>query len=375
MSRIYKQPTGRFKLVWDEPAGDGAFRQRSKTFDRKGDAETWEDERRRRRQLGPAFALTMEPTTLIQFLAGPFRTVTLGLAPATRAKYVWALEQHLGALLDTPLTEITVPRLAEEQQRLLDAGASAYTIRLAFGMLATVLDVAVEHQRIGANPARGMRFVKRHTPREVQPLSPRELEQLLGDVLATAGANERWGQRGYVIGLLGGHAGLRPMEIRNVPWHAHRDGMLHIRVEDTKDTAARPRAIALPAVTDRALKEWRLRSGGRGRDPIVGEMTDSALKQWGVKTLRRHVERITDGRITDATTYTLRHSHASQLHYAGYTVPSAARRLGHKQQTHMKHYAHVIDAIEGERYDGLDELIAAARAPRQERLRNDQPAQ
>ena len=61
-------------------------------------------------------------------------------------------------------------------------------------------------------------------------------------------------------------------------------------------------------------------------------------------------------------TYTLRHSHASALHYAGFTVPEAARRMGHSAVKHLDTYAHVIDAISGQRYPDLDDLIAAARA-------------
>jgi hypothetical protein len=44
------------------------------------------------------------------------------------------------------------------------------------------------------------------------------------------------------------------------------------------------------------------------------------------------------------------------------TVPEICRRLGHSQQTHFLHYAHVIDAITGQRYGDLDALIPAARA-------------
>jgi hypothetical protein len=38
------------------------------------------------------------------------------------------------------------------------------------------------------------------------------------------------------------------------------------------------------------------------------------------------------------------------------------RRLGHSQQTHFLHYAHVIDAIGGERFGDLDALISDTRA-------------
>jgi hypothetical protein len=43
-------------------------------------------------------------------------------------------------------------------------------------------------------------------------------------------------------------------------------------------------------------------------------------------------------------------------------VPEICRRLGHAQQTHFLHYAHVIDALAGIRYRDLDKLIAAAQA-------------
>jgi hypothetical protein len=50
------------------------------------------------------------------------------------------------------------------------------------------------------------------------------------------------------------------------------------------------------------------------------------------------------------------------LHYAGYTIPEAARRMGHAATLHLATYAHVIDALGDTRYDNLDALIAAARA-------------
>jgi hypothetical protein len=51
------------------------------------------------------------------------------------------------------------------------------------------------------------------------------------------------------------------------------------------------------------------------------------------------------------------------LHYCGWTLPAAARRLGHGGALHLSTYAHVIDALEGKpRHADLDALIAGARA-------------
>ena len=71
-------------------------------------------------------------------------------------------------------------------------------------------------------------------------------------------------------------------------------------------------------------------------------MSPNAMKLWG--TPRRLPEGV--------RLYDLRHSHASALHYVGFTVPESCRRLGHAQQTHVQHYAHVIDAISGQRTTG-----------------------
>jgi integrase len=163
--------------------------------------------------------------------------------------------------------------------------------------------------------------------------------------------------------LLGGHLGLRPLEIRAVPWSALADQTLTVGRSHTKATARRMRTIAVPATTAHELREWRLRSGRPAdREPIIGAMTPNALKLWGAKRLRPAVKAATEGRIEDATVYTLRHSHASALHYSGHTVPEAAKRLGHGGETHLRVYAHVIEALSGERWADLDALIAAARA-------------
>ena len=48
------------------------------------------------------------------------------------------------------------------------------------------------------------------------------------------------------------------------------------------------------------------------------------------------------------TTYTLRHTHASALHYAPtYGAPSRAPARALDPVHHVQHYAHVIDALKG----------------------------
>lgn len=329
-------------------------KQHGRTFTRKRDAITFDAEVTRRRHPGPALTseLDRSTVTLDAYVRGPWRAHAVTLSPASRATYAWALEKHLAELLDEPLVSLDVPRLAAHQRLLLDRGARPTTIREALVRLSGILQIAVEHGHVQGNAARALRKVPLDAREEVRPLAPTELERLLSELEG----------RHRAIVLLGGHLGLRPMEIRSVPWSALGDQTLTVGRAHTKSTARRMRTIAVPEVTMRELKEWRLRTG-RPDDayPIVGPMSANALKLWGTKRLRPAVKAATAGRITNATVYTMRHSHASALHYCGFTVPEAARRMGHGAELHLRTYAHVIEALSGERYGNLDALIASAR--------------
>jgi integrase len=117
----------------------------------------------------------------------------------------------------------------------------------------------------------------------------------------------------------------------------------------------------VPRTTLQEFREWRLASGRPGEDqPIIGSISAEGLKTWA----RRHLSaaaRETIGR-EDVTLYTLRHTHASLCHYAGPTVPEAARRLGHSPPLHIATYAHVIDGLQGRRFDGFEDLLSRTRA-------------
>jgi integrase len=263
------------------------------------------------------------------------------LAQPTRAKYAWALDKHLAELVDEPITALDVARLAEHQRLLVDRGATPTTIREVFARLSGIMQLAAEHGYISSNPVRALRKVAADPGEEVTVLAPVELEQLITGLSG----------RDRAIALLAGHLGLRPIEVRAATWGSLQDGVFTVGRSRTKRTAARTRVIVVPEVTARELKRWRMESGRPGdEDPIIGKMSPNAMKLWG----RRHLP-------AGLRLYDLRHSHASALHYAGFTVPEAARRMGHGPGLHVETYAHVIDSITGTRHDGLDALIMSAR--------------
>jgi hypothetical protein len=105
---IHKRATGTWQVKWRTGG-----RQRSRSFDRRGNAVHFDAEVKRRSQLGPALMreLDRDTMTLDGFVRGPWRAHAATLAQPTRAKYAWALEKHLTALVDEPLLAIDVPRL------------------------------------------------------------------------------------------------------------------------------------------------------------------------------------------------------------------------------------------------------------------------
>lgn len=350
---IHRRTRGNGTTAWIVRWKDSAG-QRSRSFDRKADAETFERERRRRAQFGPAFGheLNRRQTTLDDFVRTGFRAYAATLAPASRRLYGWALTNHLQELLDEPLVALTVPRLAEHQQHLLEHGRTINTVRQAMVKLSGILQIAVEHGHIAANPVHSLRKVPAEQRDEVRALAPEQLEQLIG---ALAG-------RDRILVVLAGYFGLRPLEARMAAWAAVGDGTFTVGRARTKRSAARTRTLSGPDAAFHELRTWRMASGRPdAHEPIVGPMTASALNQWTWKVLQPVARSVLGEEIT---LYTLRHTHASALHYCGFTVPAAARRLGHGGPLHLRTYAHVIDALEGRpRYADLDALIAAAREP------------
>lgn len=340
----------RHRKAWRVRWREGG-KQHSRTFDRKGDADTFDREVKRRLQIGPHLMreLDRNQQTLTQWVDGGFRSYVSTLTPKARAHYQWALDHHLTELADEPLSALDVPRLARHQRMLAETGRTPNTVRAAMAKLSGILQIAAEDGLITGNPVRSLRKLPAPPRTPVRPFTPAELETLL----------DTFTGRGRIIVVLAWRLGLRPIEIRRVTWDGFNGETFTIRADQTKRSAAWARTITVDRETARELRAWQLASGGRDDDLIVGPLSEEALRQWAYQHLQPAAKRLT-GR-ADVVTYTLRHSHASALHYASYTVPEAAERMGHSAVKHLDTYAHPIKALGGQRYADLDALIAAAR--------------
>jgi len=270
---------------------------RGRRFDRKSDADAWEREIRRRRQLGPlALAqLTTRGLTLGEWIAerwAPEHAATL--EQSTRDRYADAYRLHIEPWLgDLPLTEITVGRLRSWQADRLADGVGVGTIDKARTVLSSVLRHAAESEAIPGNPLTLVRAPLAEHRDSVTPLAPVTVEAVRA---VLAGAMDihvperirRGGVRvaGYVVpderdpltrqrdativSVLA-YAGLRPGELRALRWGDIRKATITVEraarpdgtIKSTKNHE--PRAVRLLAPLAADLAALRLAAGAPGR--------------------------------------------------------------------------------------------------------------
>jgi integrase len=276
-------------------------RPRSRQFRLKRDAEAWDREVTRLRQLGPLAVqqLTTTKPTLGEWIAerwAPEHAVTL--EQSTRERYANAYEVHIAPWLDqVPLADLTVARLRQWQMGRLNAGVSAGTIDKCRTILSSILRHAAESEVILANPLPLVRAPKAPPRDAAEPLAPVTVEAIriaMLDAPPREVAPSRPGRRrraGYTLRPLGtsrsrqrdalivsllAYSGIRPGELRAMRWGDVRDKTIVVqrgadptgKTKGTKTDRKRPVRLLAPLKAD--LAEYRLLVGrppGYGAGP------------------------------------------------------------------------------------------------------------
>jgi integrase len=340
-------------------------RNRSRSFDRKADAERFDVEVKRRRQLGGVASLEAGRETLDEFVVEVWaRIQTVTLAPKTRTHYASLYDHHLSPYLGrVPLRELRADVIARWQAERLSAGAGPVAVRQALELLGAILQRAVEAERIAANPTRLVRRARRPRRQEVRPLSPATIEAIRASL----------GPRDATLVSVLAYAGLRPGEALALRWADVRERTLLVeralsqgREEDTK--TRRHRTVRLLAPLKADLARWRLASRRPPEEALVFPARDgcpwseAAYQSWR----RRSFDRAANAASAEyATPYALRHSFASLLLHEGRSVIYVAQQLGHDARLTLTRYGHVIDELDEQPRLDAEAAIRAARVPSQ----------
>jgi len=354
-------------------------RQRSRLFDRHGDAQKWDDEVRRRRQLGPLALQQLTARggpTLDEWIRErwlPEHAVTL--EQSTRDRYDSVYGCHIfGALGGVPLGELTVSPLREWQAGLVKAGVAASTISKARTLLSSVLRHAAESEAIPGNPMSLVRAPKPEHRDAVVPLAPAIVEAIRRAMLdpsprevaaSQPGQRSRRRyelappgtpqsrQRDAVIVSLLAYAGLRPGELAALRWEDVRENTILVQravdprgaIKPTKNRERRTVQLLAPLAQD--LREYRLAaarppdhalvvSGVSGSPLTKGDWQNWRCRQWAAAC--RAV-----GLDPTPRPYDLRHSFTSLLLAAQRQQLFVAKQAGHSVAVLTSTYSHLID--------------------------------
>lgn len=343
-------------------------RNRSRTFDRKLDAEVWDREVKRRRQLGPLAVeqLTDRTVTLGEWIVqrwAPEHGVTL--EQSTRARYADVHALHVAPTLDdVPLSGITVGVLRRWQARLIAEGMKPGTVHKCRTFLSSVLRHAAEAEAIPANPLALVRAPRAEHREQVLALAPVTVEHIRSALDV---------ERAAIVSVLA-YAGLRPGELRALRWGDVRERTILVQrgadpdgnAKATKTRAVRSVRLLAPLAAD--LREWRMASGRPGDDALVFPGRDGeawtkddwdVFRRRGWSTACRRT-----GLDAAPRPYDLRHSFASLLLAEGRTVHYVAAQLGHSPALTLSTYGHLIAEYADAGPIDAEQEIAKARAAR-----------
>jgi integrase len=350
--------TRSWRVRWRE--GD---RNRSRSFRTRRDAELFDADLVRRRQLGTLAALDAGTMTLDRFITdtwAPQRAADL--KPATRAFYANLYSAHIASTFATvPLRDITPQRIAAWQAARVKTGAGRKAIREALGLLGGILGYAVELEHLQVNAARAVRPVRRPQRKTGRALSAREVEALRGAL------DEPWSMLVTILA----YTGMRPGEALALRWGDIHEQTIRVEravslidgsVQGTKTDTARTVRLLAPVAAD--LAAWRLRCGRPSNTALVlphpsGSGWTKTL--WGNWRRREFAAAREAAGIGELRPYDLRHTFASLLLAEGRAIHYVAEQLGHGAEQVLRTYGHVIADYRNLQIIDADAEIRAAR--------------
>lgn len=266
--RKWKTAKGIEKEAWVVDYVDGEGKRHLKTFEKKKDADAWEDSTkvdvRKGVHVADSATVTVKEAAELWIKSGE----DAGLERSTLAQYRQHIDHHIAPLIGaTKLSKLTVPAVRTFQDKLRDKGLSAAMLRKVTVSLGSLLADAQERGLVGSNPVRDMasrrkttngdRRQKRRLQVGTDIPTPAEIRGILEN------APGQW--RPLIITAV--FTGMRSSELRGLRWadvdlerraiHVRQRADRYRQIGMPKSDAGQ-RTIPVPPMVVNTLKEWRL---------------------------------------------------------------------------------------------------------------------
>ncbi len=356
----HKLPSGKYQVKWRESGRGTPWH--SRTFERSGDADAFELEIKRRRQLGSlAPSVLQSRMTLAEFVEEDWwpRYAIPNLAEDTRRRYLEIWGCHMLPRMGSYEVRQITPMLVEDlRDQLVRSRVPPPTVAKTLMLLQGILRHAVVRGMLPMNPAQAVKKPRQAPSEAPQPLSPLMVERIRAHMLGAWSSEGRgagrsaddlrwWRERNSTMLSLLAYAGLRPSEDRGLRWGDVRGRTLHVVATKT----GRVRAVELLGPLAQDLAEWRLMCGRPGGGELIVPTTDGdEWRRYDWQNWRRRVWRpaaMAAGVTGDLRPYRLRGSFVSLLLWEGMALTEVAEQAGHSVATLARYYAGVIKELKG----------------------------
>ncbi|MDP9225589.1 MAG: site-specific integrase [Actinomycetota bacterium] len=340
-------------------APDG--KQRSKHFDKRGDADKWLHENETHIS-GDTWIDPRSGRVLLGDWSKEWLESRINLRGATRARDESLVRNHvLPVFGDAQLPRITKMDVQKWVRQLSADGKSPATVRECYRLLGAILSEAVEHKLLTESPCRRI-ALPRHEHTEKRFLSADEVQRLadaIADpyralVLTAAYLGCRWGE---LAGLKRKHLNLLKREVRIVGTIERVAGTYRY-VEETKSNASR-RTLRLPPFLVEILA-WHL-ANAPASEYVFPSQSGEALRydNFRRRAWKSGVEAAGLGHVTF---HELRHTAAALMIDQGADHLQVQRRLGHANvSTTLGKYGHLFPNREDDLNDRLESLFQSSR--------------
>jgi integrase len=342
------------KVYWRDPTG----KVRTRTFARASDAKLFARDVEHRKDRGDYVDPSAGNITLAA-MVNHYLT-TADLRPTTAAKYETLGRLYLSdGIGQQPIRTITKADVRSFYAELRKRGKGTPTVEAVARLLHRVLEVAVSEDRIGRNPAHGVR-VAPAARREARFLTEGEIGRIADEV------PDRYRALVWTLALSGLRIGeAAALRVKHVQGDGIRVVESSAEVAGRKVTgptkSGKGRTVDIPAELRKLLHE-HLTTYSNLFDPEALVFPGEQGGQLRQNAFRKRVFQpaaIRAGITPTPTVHDLRHSAASFMARAGFTLLEAAGQLGHGATTMTARYSHVFHSEREQKAARLGELLGS----------------
>lgn len=353
MAFIEKRKNGRYRARYRGPDG----RERSRTFDRKLDANAWVTSQEAAGDRGEWTDPTLGNTPFAEW-AARFQEGRVHLRESTRARDQTLMDRLvLPNFGDFRLASVRPADVQGWVSNLVSRGYAASTVRKAYQLAAGVFRSAVNSDVIRRSPCRNI-DLPRAEQVEMRFLDPTELQTL-------ADAHE---PRFRALVLTAGYTGLRWGELaalarddinllrRTVTVSKSLSEVKGVLTVTTPKTKAARRTVAIPSTIADLIGAHLGTFPSQG--PVFSASDGGPLRRTNFR-LRRWLPAVRDSVGEPCRFHDLRHSHVALLIGAGEHPQTIASRLGHTSvRTVLDVYGHLFDGLDKAAAERLDAIVS-----------------